>query len=204
MNLRGITIGGKILSFTFADCPVVVTDSQVALFGRVWSPILDLKTITRGTAGIYEGDIIVDKSTGEELGYVIFSEGFCLYTSEGNLKKIPPRNHISVKTGNKKTMQFVTALHCRTILCFTYKHLVLTIDSFVTKVGSSLAIKEISELIAPWKVRFSTGLIDERKHKLISLGQNFYGGIIILQDMDIYVQYPDNSMELLKNVVKRV
>lgn len=203
MNLRGVTVLGEVITFTLTDCPVVVSNCQVALFGKQWSPILDLRTITRGVNGVYEGDIVVDEHTKKEIGYIVFSEGFCIYTLEGNLEKFSTKVHISVKTGNRKTIQMVTALHCRTALDFTYQHLTLTLDSFVTKVGNSLAVRNTTELIAPWKIRFSTGFVDKKKHELISFGQKFCGGVVVLQNMDVCVQYSDGSFELLEGVIRK-
>lgn len=138
MKLRAFSVHGKDTLFGLEDCPVHVSKSLVALVNKRYSEMLQAETIVRTDErlALTEGDIIYDKSTGELLGYVIYSSGFKVQTTQGFVKDVPDKEHIYVRHRNTDSVKEVVESCMRTPLLFKYgEDTVLKLKSVVKANG---------------------------------------------------------------------
>jgi len=201
MELRGVTTANVVEYFTIADCPALVSEGQLALFGKPFSGILRKDTVVRGVDGVYEGDIVVDSITGEELGIVVFAKGFKLHRNGEALKEFPKMEHIEVKEGNKESMRIATTEQRRTPLYFKYEDLCIGLLSFVTKVGNSIAIVERMDLVNPEKLSFVTGYTDS-EGVAIAFGDEIEGCVVCLHEFDVCLRDKQGNYIQMEKVIK--
>lgn len=203
MELRGFSTGGEIVKFKLSDCPVVITERQIALFGKKDSCLLKSNTVGRGYAGIYEGDTIADKETGRELGVVVYAGGFRIHDKAGGLKAIPDAEHIKVIEGGMESAQFAFGLAVKTPILFKYKEEEFGVDSIVTKIGGSLHIALLKEHVNPDSITFYTGYRNTATKKKIFFGDTVDKGRVALHRGSVIIQYPDGSSELAENICNK-
>lgn len=111
----------KWFLFQLKDCPALLWDDAFFLVGKEETPIMLLHTIVRGhpTINMFEGDRIFDKATDEELGIVIYDNGFYLQKVGDPIRKTIPQGHIYVSIGDMESVEALNSFN-RTPISFKY------------------------------------------------------------------------------------
>lgn len=201
MRFRGLALSGSLVEFNVADAPVVITEGEVALFGNDnCKEILRLKTITRGER-FFEGDKVVDAVTGQLYGYVRYNKGFCMQMVDGGLKEIPEELHIKVVTGDRKSILAVTQSDGWEPVSMVYRsetgeEAIIGLLDIITKVGGCLAIDGGSRLVECSRVGIPTGYVDARNGRRICFGDEYAGGVVVLDGNTVSIHAGDTVQKL--------
>ena len=192
MLLRGFTDDGVRIDFTLHNCPILVTDSIVALAGIKQSKLIRYDTICRGDekTGIFEGDEVYDNGT--LIGIVVFAKGFFLQTLDGLLKTIPSDEHIKVKEGNIDSSKMAFSSQYRTDLSFGYKGQRVTIHMFICKDGNMLSVAGKNKLINPTSLLMFTGHL-RHDNRGIYFGEFYQGGVVVLHDLKPMIKISEDK-----------
>lgn len=118
--------------FQLKDCPALLWDDTFFLAGKPKTPIMVLDTIVRGhpTLNYFEGDRILDKNTNEELGIVVYNNGFYLQNPQSSIRKNIPERHIYVCKGDKKSLEDLNKFE-RTPISFKYLNTIFDFGDLV-------------------------------------------------------------------------
>lgn len=111
----------KWFLFQLRDCPALLWDDAFFLVGKPETPIMLLHTIVRGhpTINMFEGDRVFDKATDEELGIVVYNNGFYLQKVGDLVRKTIPDRHIYVTIGDVESVEALKSFN-RTPISFKY------------------------------------------------------------------------------------
>lgn len=197
IRLRGTAVDGEKVEFTIADCPVRISETKIALLGKPMSKILDIRSITRGNDWYFEGDVIVDAETDEELGVVVYAGGFYLHTNECEIKDIPSVAHIKVREGNERSISLALSCESTTKLGFGYKGNHISLKSFITKVGEYVALEGVVALVRPEDIHVFTGLYSEEDGRPLYFEEEYRGGSVLLDGNRVCVVWQDGLAQEL-------
>lgn len=127
--------------FKLKDCPALLWEDTFFLAGKAITPIMRYDTIVRGhpTLNIFEGDIICDKGSNEELGIVVFNNGFFMQKNNSSIKKPIPQGHIYVSKGDTKSIEILKSFE-RTPIKFKYHNMEFDFSDLVKVEGDALTI----------------------------------------------------------------
>lgn len=139
MELRSLSTDGTIVEFRVKDCPVLVKDKYIALFGRENSNLLYQAYLCRGQklserlGIVYEGDIVCDE-LGKELGILFYDMEWRLLDKDNIVKKMPDCAHIKMKGGNVSSLiQLREIIKHRSNITFKYAEKVCSLMSVIGK-----------------------------------------------------------------------
>lgn len=131
----------KWYSFLLKDGPALLWDDSIFLSGIKGSPILLLNSIVRGskTLGYYEGDKVVDKTSKEVLGVIVYCNGFYMQKNRDDIRKEIPLGHIQVCKGDNESLQVLHELE-RTPVSFKHFDIYFNFSDIITTQGETLEI----------------------------------------------------------------
>lgn len=200
MLLKGYTEYGGRVDFSLQDCPILISDTKIALSGIKKSRLIKVNTIVRGDkeTGVFEGDEVY--CDGILLGIVVYSKGFFLQDLNKSLKKLSQLQHIQVKEGNVKTVRDAFYSPHRTALTFGYKNDRIDFKSFVTKSGEFISIAETSRLVDPKDLLFFTGY-SRSDGRGIHFGELYKGGTVVLHNYEPAVRINTNEFIELEELI---
>lgn len=134
-KLRKINIKNAEV-FTVRDCPVQIGTDSLILVQRPGSHVLLLNTLSRGhpTLDIFEGDYVYDKTTDEQLGVVVYNNGFNVQKNELSFKKLSDLGHIYMRRGDEDSFSLLNSVQ-RTPICFRHNKRVIELSDFISLSG---------------------------------------------------------------------
>lgn len=197
MQLSGINYRKERVSIRLEDCPVQVGADEFALMEVEGSSLVRGKTIVRHDeeTGLTEGDVILDKSSKEELGMVVYSGGFYMQDSDGNLKEIPDREHIKVWYGSRALRERVTDNPIRSPLLFSCNGKSFDLRAILMLENGMLVIRGARfhyDKVLVNEVKMMTGIGD------LCFGDYYDGGYVVLHKGHPCVQRGEEFIRLKK------
>lgn len=164
---RAINAKKEIVTFTLGDSPVVVDKSTIALMRHPGSYMIKKHTVHRGmyfkvgadtTPQLhYEGDIVYDSNTSEELGYLVYVRGWYLQEVGGLRKNIPTGSHIKVKEGSIHSILSISDCRDRTKIKFLYKGVAYRLESVVMSHDGGTVMMGADSPVCEDECRINTG-----------------------------------------------
>lgn len=193
IGLSAITLKGETVDVKLEDCPTGIVRNIIARVAIENSDLLYENTLVRvdKKTGITEGDILADSD--KEIGWIIYSKGFYMLDTEGNIKEIPRNQHIKVKKGTLETRQKIVTSKERTLLTFKCFGSVITLGSFLMNENGFIVLKGLQHQYRSVKaedILFMTG------YETICYGEYFKSGRVTLKDGIPCVNADGNSIKL--------
>jgi len=182
MKLNAIEVGTKVVrDIDWTECPVFISEKYIATVNKENSPLLYRNTLVRvdEETGYAEGDIVIDKVSGNLIGRLVYSKGFKMQDLEGNLKELIELQHIKVKRGSSASRQLISQSKHRDYLLFKAGNVEFGLDSILLEKGGCLILTsekysyrsaDISD------IKFMTG------YGSLAFGEFYNGGIIVLHN----------------------
>lgn len=86
MRLRALDLMKKPVHFSVQDVPTLLNPNIVILAKREGSPLLDVKTIMRGSDDglFYESDFVISKEHKGVIGFVVYTDGFYIWDDKAD------------------------------------------------------------------------------------------------------------------------
>lgn len=127
--------------FQLKDCPALLWDDAFFLAGKTGTPIMKYDTIVRGhpTKNLFEGDIVLDKTTNEELGIIVYNNGFFIQKFGSDIRKSIPERHIYVSKGDNRSIEVLKSF-VRTPISFKYLNVEFDLGDLVAVDGDALSL----------------------------------------------------------------
>lgn len=193
MHLRAVSVSGDFVYFSITDCPVIINERAVILLNRPNSPILQLRSIARGTDDdkMFEGDFVLDCQYNV-VGYVVYNKGFKVSTPKGEL--IPFKEDFKVLF-NATTQLSNEVKSNKSMLTFVFEDTSFTLHSIVTcdrDVGY-LFSKNLKSIDLS-NVKFATGF--KFNGRDLCYGDVMEDGVIVLHELHPMVKTQSGFREL--------
>lgn len=142
--------------FEFRDCPAMLWENLFFLAGRVNTPIMYFSSIVRGhpTLNIFEGDRVFDKVTKEEIGVIVYDNGFKVQQGGTTCKKELSLEHIYVVEGDRYSVRSINQLERTPIefkssgIVFDFTNLVSIQKGVMCLISSKKTIQVDSERVS--------------------------------------------------------
>lgn len=175
----------KWYSFSLRDCPVFLWNDSFILSNKPNTPILVYNTIVRGhpTIDMFEGDRVYDNETNEELGIIVYHNGFFIQKESSSFKKHISLGHIYIRRGDKDSIKLLQTFN-RTPIKFKYDSLVFDIEGMVFLEGDilHLIIKSKNQKV---NIKYVTELLlyNEETDYMVYTGDFINGKFITINDV---------------------
>lgn len=181
MVLRGLTLNNEFVTFGPEDCPVYLDDNRIVLSSRKNSPIIQAKTVVRGSkeSNCFESDYVISKDSKMCAGFLYYNKGLKLYV---------PVLKISVPFTNYSEFDIVPATSFKdlgmmrslaTPITFCYGDWIFGVADFVLSEHDSIYMrKKLSAPMVKSDIKFSTDI--EIDGRLLCFGDFYGGGIVVL------------------------
>lgn len=196
MLLKGLIPNQDVcVEFTLSDCPVVVSGTLMAITGRRLSPLIQIASIVRGDLelGLFEGDKLYNGE--DELGQVVYVQGFKLLKLDMTVEKLPNLKHIQVVKGNRESLLQVCSFKDRTPLQLVYNNELSSLERLVEKTkDGQYALLNTRRLVDEYEFNLYTGYTDNTDIH-IRFNQIYNGGVVCLHNGDVCIDYGDSIYE---------
>lgn len=161
MRLKAFTKKGDPAFFDIADCPVYVSDTELALAHKRNSSILQAETVVRGDSSkkMFEGDYVCEGT--DILGYVVYSKGFKMWNLQQGVKELPQSEHIYLKEGTIETCSFVQSVEGRTPVLLAYMGKLLQFNSLVCASKNGVRLNNTPGVVKTQDIQLYTGIADD-------------------------------------------
>lgn len=184
MILRAQTLNNEMVYFGVEDAPVCLNNRQSILCNRPNSPIINTRTIARGTEDklMFEFDFVCRKDNNTLIGYVVYTDGFYIYEhNTGKLIPIRDTSNISF-VNNEKLYKFDEISNVRTDIRFSNGNRKFRLNRIMYSDRESLYI-ELKGYTGPVpieSVHMCTGVGEDRKE--LFYGQYLRDGVVSLHE----------------------
>lgn len=201
MRLRAITKKREKYYFDIKDCPVFINDKTVALMNKKNSPLLLANSIARGLddEDVFEFDYVMDKKERRFLGYIVYTNEFCIYHIEK--KTLTPMRDINQYfiLSNTVLSDVDELEQVRSQLRFKCDNNSFGFKRLIYFHGNRLYtdIKHLNNFVEMDKVSFLTGLTKGKVE--LPYGKKLSDGEIVLNDFHPMVRKHDGTFRELED-----
>ena len=197
VKLSYIDSDNTVADFKWEDGFVLINNKYFARTRVENSPLVSKYTIVRYFEDLdaYEGDVLINKETGEVLGRLIYCAGFCLQELNGFIKNLPDFRHIKIRRGRYEDRAVVTRTKSRTPLQFCVNGKMFKLTALLDYKNGHVILQNeggrfFYDKVLPSEIRLMTGIHNT------CLGDFYQGGYIVMREGKIMLER-DNCYEKL-------
>lgn len=201
LKLEGYDIRHNRIVINIADCPMSVNKAFTALVGVKNSLFVLTDTIVRKDeeSNVAEGDLVFLRNGNKFLGTVIYNKQFLIQTRQGTVEKLVLGRHILMRRGTEDSCREAVSSENRQPIRYCYKGTSYPFDILLSKVGDSLVMYGVSEMVDVNQILIDTGFKVDNCD--VGYGSVWNGGIIKLKNLEPCIVYENGDFEKL-NIVE--